>query len=460
MIHLLGLLRRYSRRLFQAPNELLLILSFFVLIVIGTGLLLIPAATKSGQISFVDALFTATSATCVTGLIVVDTGSYFSFFGQAVILSLIQLGGLGMVTISSFFAILLGKKMPLKQRYIVRKTHDSLDPREFRHVVKRIVVFALSLEAIAASLLFLSWRHDFPLGEALWQATFHAVSAFCNAGFSLFHDSLLRFQSDWGVNLVFLTLIFLGGIGFLVIYDCEKKLFYGGKLSLHSKLVLYTSLVLIAMSVALFLGLEWNNALRDFSWSDRLLIALFQSVTPRTAGFNTIDYGSLTSSTLIVTLLLMFVGGSPGSTAGGIKTTTFAVFLFTGLNRFQGRVVTNVLKRTVPERIVNESISIVLISIAILILFNFGLQLTETGSIPHTQAPESFLQTNFEVVSAFGTVGLSTGVTSDLSEFGKLQIILLMFVGRLGPLSIAVAMARRYQKRVHYEYYKENVMVG
>lgn len=460
MNRIAAFLKRFVATLFRGPNELLLILSFLSLILIGSGLLLLPAATRGGEISLVDAIFTATSATCVTGLIVVDTGSYFSPFGQGVILALIQLGGLGMVTISSFFAILLGKRMPLKQRYIVRQTHASLHPHEFGQVVKRIVLFALSLEAAGALLLFLSWRRQFAPGEALWQAVFHSVSAFCNAGFSLFHDSLTRFQTDWGINAVFLVLIFLGGIGFLVIYDCERTIFYRGQLSLHSKLALGTSAVLIVLGTCFFLALEWNNALRNFDWPDRVLIALFQSVTPRTAGFNTIDYGSLTSSTLILTLFLMFIGGSSGSTAGGVKTTTFAIFLATGLNRFQGRVVTNIMRRTVPERIVNESISIILLTIAILIVFSFSLQLSETGSVPHIQAPESFLQTNFEVVSACATVGLSTGITSDLTALGKIQITLLMFVGRVGPLAVAVAIARRYQRRIHYEFYRENVMVG
>lgn len=441
-------------------SELSIVISFAGLIAVGTCLLLLPFSTTSGFIAPVDALFTATSAACVTGLIVVDTGTYFTPIGQGIILALIQLGALGIITFSSFFAILLGKKMPLKQREVVRKTHSSLDPRSFLELVKRIVIFTFAIEGAGALLLFLMWHREFETGVALWQSIFHAVSGFCNAGFSLFHDSLVGYQTNPGVNLIFMLLILMGGIGFLVIYDVERMFLFRERLSLHSKLALITTGILLLLGTAGFFVLESENALRDFSFGDGLLVAFFQSVTARTAGFNTIDFALLTNSTLVMTMILMFIGGSPGSTAGGIKTTTFALLMAMAYNRFQGRSGTHVLRRTIPEKVLSEAFFIVLVSIGFVILLNFTLQWSETGSVPHGQVAGQFIQVNFESVSAFGTVGLSTGITSSLSSWGKLQVILLMFIGRVGPLATAVAISRRHFQSVEIEYYRENVMVG
>ncbi len=441
------------------PEGTLISLSFGSLILIGTFLLLLPVSTKAG-ISVIDALFTSTSAVCVTGLIVVDTGTAFTEFGQAVILLLIQVGGLGIITLSTFTAILLGKKIPLKQREIVRQTHSSLNPHAFRQLVVRIILFTLAIEGVGAGILFVRFRQRFAFGEALGQSVFHSISAFCNAGFSLFADSLIGFQTDWVVNLVIMSLIFLGGIGFLVIYDVERTLRGGARLSLHTTLALVTSAILIVGGTLLFLVLEYNNILSPFSFPQKLLVSLFQAVTPRTAGFNSVDIGQLTNSSLILIWFLMFVGGSPGSAAGGIKTTTLAIFLAAGYNRYQGRSCTNIFYRTVPEKVVNEAISIILISITVLIIFNFTLQWTENGAVPHSQSVAKFLETSFEAVSAFGTVGLSTGITSKLSLWGKVQIILLMMIGRVGPLTIAFTIGVKHSRRVNYQYYTENVMVG
>lgn len=441
-------------------SELSIVISFAALIAGGTVLLLLPFSTQSGFISPLDALFTATSAACVTGLIVVDTGSYFTPIGQGIILALVQLGALGIITFSSFFAILLGKKMPLKQREVVRKTHYSLDPGSFLKLLKRIVTFTFTIEGVGALLLFILWRNDFDTGTAIWQSVFHAISAFCNAGFSLFHNSLIDYQTDLAVNFVFISLILIGGIGFLVIYDVERMLLFRENLSLHSRVVLITTGLLLLLGTVGFFLFESANVLRSFSAGESFLIALFQSVTARTAGFNTIDFGLLTNSTLVMTILLMFVGGSPGSTAGGIKTTTFALLTLMAYNRFRGHSGTHIFHRTIPERVLGEVVSIVLVSLGVVALLNFTLQWTEIGSVPHTQAAGRFIQMNFESVSAFGTVGLSTGITSDLSTLGKLQIILLMFVGRVGPLATAVAISRRHFERIEVEYYRENVMVG
>lgn len=444
----------------RIPREWLIVFSFCGVILLGTSLLLSPMASRTGEISLLDALFTATSATCVTGLIVVDTGSYFSMFGQIVILALIQAGGLGIITFSSFFAVLLGKRIPLKQHDVVRQTHSQLDIRFFFRLVKRIGLFTLVFEALGAVLLLFSWSRQHPWPRALWLSIFHSVSAFCNAGLSLFPNSLVDYQGNLWVNTIIMGLVFLGGIGFLVIYDVERSLLFRERLSLHSRLALVTSITLILVGTALFLLLEHRNVLATRTLGEQLLISLFHSVTPRTAGFNTIDVGQFTNSSLVLTMLLMFIGGSPGSTAGGIKTTTFAVFLALAACRFQGKTATNAFHRTVPEKVVNEVIAIVLISIGILVLFNFTLQWSETGALPHYQTSGQYMEITFESVSAFGTVGLSTGVTPRLSSWGKFQIILLMLIGRVGPLVIAVAIARRHRLAVEYEYYRENVMVG
>jgi len=447
---------------FELPSEAVIVLSFVSLIVFGTTILALPASHVGKPLPFIDTLFTVTSAACVTGLAVTDIGTHFTRFGQIVILMLIQVGGLGIITLSSFFAILMGKKMPLRQRDIVRKTYSSLDARSFFHLVRRIILFTVGIEAAGALCLFLSWRDDFPAGPAAWQATFHAVSAFCNAGFSLFPANLTAYKTDLVVNLVVASLIFTGGIGFLVIYDVERLLLYRGRsrLSLHSKLALLTSLILIVVGTLVFFLLERGNVLAGLSFPQKMLVSLFHAVVPRTAGFNSIDYAQTTASTMVFTMLLMFIGGSPGSTAGGVKTTTVALFLANAYSRGKGQNATNILNRTVPDKSINEARAIILVALTLLLLFNFTMQWTETGMTPHREASVTFIETSFETVSAFATVGLSAGVTPRLTAWGKLQIILLMLIGRVGPLTVAVMIARAQRGTIQIEYYRENVMVG
>lgn len=444
----------------RLKSEWLIIYSFLALSLIGAAILTIPASTTRGGISLIDALFTATSAVCVTGLTVVDTGTAFTELGQSVILILIQLGGLGIITISTFFAILLGKRMPLRQGEVVRQTHSSVDPASFASVVRRILFFTFVFEGTGSILLYSRWHTEFPPVEAAKLSIFHAVSAFCNAGFSLFHNSLMDYKTDVLVNGVMIALIFLGGIGFLVIHDVERWIRFRKHLSLHSRLALTVSAVLIVSGAALFLLFEWRNALTGYTWWQRVTIALFQSVTSRTAGFNTVHFSILTNSSMVLIMFLMFIGGSPGSTAGGVKTTTFAVLIATAISRIQGRESTNIWRRTIPEKIVSSMVAIILISISVLFLFYFLLQWTEAGWIPHTVEGHRSLQLAFEAISAFGTVGLSAGITSQLTFWGKVQIIILMLVGRIGPLVISIAIARRHTHRAQYEYYRENVMVG
>jgi len=451
----------FRLRGFELPSEALILLSFVVLIAAGTLVLSLPACHAGPRLPLVDTLFTITSAACVTGLVVADTGTHFTRLGQAVIVLVIQLGGLGIITLSSFFAILMGKRMPLKQQDIVRQTYSSLDPRSFRLLVGRIVLFTLGIEAIGALILFFVWRKEFPLGLAVWQSLFHAVSAFCNAGFSLFRTNMIAYQTNAVVTLTIAFLIILGGIGFLVIYDLERLLRYRNcRLSLHSKLALLTSTFLIVGGTAVFFLLERENVLKGLGFPHQILVSFFQAVVPRTAGFNSIDYAKVTASTMVFTMLLMFIGGSPGSTAGGVKTTTLALFLANAYSLSRGQTSTNILNRTVPDKSVNEARAVILVAITLMLIFNFTLQWTETGFTPHQQAPASFIETSFETVSAFATVGLSAGLTPKLTTWGKIQIILLMLIGRVGPLTVAVMIARTQRGVTQFEYYRENVMVG
>jgi trk system potassium uptake protein TrkH len=438
---------------------LLLPISFLALIAVGTAVLSLPIAWGEGRrVELVDALFTATSAVCVTGLITLDTARAWSPFGQGTILALIQLGGLGILTFSTFFLLLAGRPMSMSQRDVLVRSHGKLIRVGVRGLVLRIVAYALLVEAIGAVVLSMFFMQDRDPGSALWQGVFHAVSAFCNAGFSLFSNSLENYPASWVVNLTVMGLILLGGIGFIVIADVEAWLRHGKRLSFHSKIVLAASAVLIVVGAGGFFLFEVENILRGRGWGEKLLVSLFQSVTPRTAGFNTVPYADLTNSTLMMTMLLMFIGGSPGSAAGGIKTSTATILWALLLSKARGFRHATLFRRTVPERVVGEATAIILLSVATVMVMTFLLQWTELGSLAHPGVRGRFLSLNFEAVSAFGTVGLSMGETFGLRSLSKLVIIVLMFVGRVGPLVVAVAISGRRHKE--YDYAEEAVLVG
>jgi len=438
---------------------LLLPISFLLLITLGTVALSLPISWGEGRaVHPLDALFTATSAVCVTGLITVDTARAWSPFGQGVILSLIQLGGLGILTFSTFFLLLLGRPMTLGQRGILVRSHGKLTHIHIRGLVIRIVTYAFVVEAIGAIVLGAFFARESGPVSGLWQGIFHAVSAFCNAGFSLFSNSLEDYPGSWVVNLTVMGLILLGGIGFIVMTDVEAWARHQKRLSFHSKIVLTTTAVLLVAGAVGFFAFEAGNALRGRPWDEKLLVSMFQSVTPRTAGFNTVSYGGLTNSTLMLTMLLMFVGGSSGSAAGGVKTTTAAILWALLISKARGFRQATLFHRAVPERIVGEATAIVLLSVLMVMSMTFLLQWTELGGHAHPGVRGQFLSLNFEAVSAFGTVGLSMGETFGLRPLSKLIIITLMFVGRLGPLVVAVAIGGRRHKE--YEYAEEAVLVG
>jgi len=452
------LILRLSRRLTPARA---LIVSFMGLILLGGLILCLPGLTGPAGIDFIDALFTATSAVCVTGLVVVDTGTAFTLPGQLVVLALIQLGGLGIMTFSVFFYTLVGRGVSLRDELAVKGSFSHQSAQDVAVLVRVVVFWTLIIEAAGALGLFCFWIWDHSVGRAAYLSVFHAVSAFCNAGFSLWSDSLTGYRTHWGVNLIFIALIVAGGLGFIVLSELPKLGRKNrSKLSLHSKIVAVTTLVLIVSGTLIFLALEWNNVLKELSFHHRLIISLFQAVTPRTAGFNSIDFAHVTNTTILMTVLLMFIGGSPGSTAGGIKTVTAALLVSLGLSRARGFSKVNIFRRSVPDEVVSRGLAILLVASAVITLALALLLISETGHLDHTQTRDVFIKIFFETVSAFGTVGLSMGITPELTLLGKLIIIITMFVGRVGPLTVAMALLSRAGQARAYNYGAEKVMVG
>jgi trk system potassium uptake protein TrkH len=453
-----------KRSRFITPVNLPL-LSFALLIIIGTILLMLPAAVNGPLLSPVDALFTATSATCVTGLVVVDTGSRLSLFGQWVVLVLIQCGGLGIMTFSTVLIMLMTGRFSFVQRSVIQDTFTHSPDTRLPSLVLHVVIFTLVLEAAGAALLFLRFSGMYHPGRALYFAVFHAISAYCNAGFCLYSQSLMDFSSDPLVSLTVALLIICGGIGFLVMLELKRVLFRSHKarrarrLSVHSKLVLtLTALLLIAGTLG-FLIIEWNHSMARLSLPAKVLAAFFQSVTARTAGFNTLNFGKMANVTLLFTILLMFIGAASGSTGGGIKVNTLGVLFALSRSRLRGEEATSIFRRTLTAETVGRAISVFVVAVIVIYAATMALTVSELGTTIHEESRGLFLELLFEVVSAFGTVGLSVGVTSKLSTLGKLILVVVMFVGRLGPLSIAVALSVR-ESRSTIQYAEENVMIG
>jgi len=445
----------------------LLALSFLLLILVGTlALKALPGLYVGEGLSWLNALFTATSAVCVTGLIVVDTATHFTLLGQGLILTLIQLGGLGILTFATLALLAVGKRISLHQEAISEEMTEVLPELDFRHMVKKIILFALLLEGIGALLLFLLWVPRFGPGEALWHAVFQSISAFCNAGFSTFSASLMGFRDSAPTLIVIMGLILLGGLGFLTLEEARR--FWSDRrkqqrkpLSLHSRLVLTVTGGLVMGGCLLFLPLEWKNALEGLSASDRILNALFMSVTPRTAGFNTVDYSTTHDASNFFTILLMSIGGSPGSTAGGLKTTTFALVGLLALARFRGDSEASAWGRSIPERTVHRSVGLLVMMFGTMSLGIFLMTLLTPDHVSFLSGRGGFLGEMFEVVSAFNTVGLSMGFTGALTSGSKVVIIVLMFVGRVGPLVLATALAGGREPGTNgFRYSHEDVMIG
>jgi trk system potassium uptake protein TrkH len=442
-----------------------IVLSFVGAMVMGTLLLTLPQATITGVgTPLVDALFMATSAVCVTGLVVLDIGTQYTLFGQLVILSLIQAGGLGIMTFAALATAFAGRRLRIRDQVALQGALDAEAIGTIRQMIRAIFVSTFVLEGLGALALFARWQGDAPdPWQAAYRAIFHAISAFCNAGFSLFADSLVRYAGDVTVVLTATSLILLGGLGFPLLANLsdlfrKTPVFrfeasgrrWGRRLTLHSKVALTVTALLLAAGMGLLLLLEWGNALAGRPLAERLLVVYFQAVTPRTAGFNTVPIASLAPASLSLLIVLMFIGGSPGSTAGGIKTTTVGVMAATLRAILRNRERVEVFERTIPQGLVNKAMAVTLVALAAVALAVFGLTLTESGP---------FISLAFEAVSAFGTVGLSMGITPTLTDAGKLIVTATMFVGRVGPLTLALALAER-PAPAQVVYPSDRVMIG
>ncbi len=450
--------RRQSRRL--APAEIF-VLSFLALIVAGAVILqFAPGLYVNERLNWTDSIFTSTSAVCVTGLIVVDTATYFTPLGQAVILALIQLGGLGMLVLTSVIISALGGRPSLSTEDLAVGARHVLPQVTAKRLIGNIVRFTFFFESVGALALYLVWAPQLGWTEAIWPAIFHSVSAFCNAGFSTNTSSLMGFQLSPATIIVISILIIAGGLGFISIEELHQRFIRRNKavhrLSIHTKLVLAVSSLLLFGCWPIFAAFEWNGVMSGMSILDKLTNAFFLSVTPRTAGFNTIDYGAASDSTNFLTIILMTVGGSPGSTAGGMKTTTFALLGLLAWSRLRSQSTATFAGRSIPSETIQRATGLFVIAIGIVVL---GVFLVASIGDAYG-ATEPFIARFFEVASAFNTVGLSMGITSDLSTPSRWVIIVLMFAGRTGPLSIAAALVVRLTTGGRYRLAYEDVIVG
>lgn len=431
-----------------------LVMGFAALILIGATLLNLPMASESGKsIGFIDSLFTSASAVCVTGLVVVNTASHWTIFGKLVILILIQIGGLGFMTMATLVALVLGKKITLKERLIMQEELNQFTLSGLVKLTRYVIISTVMIETIGAIFLATKFIPTYGPVKGIWFSIFHSISAFCNAGFDIIGSSMEPFAESFIVNVTVSLLVIIGGLGYTVYIDITENRRFR-KFSLHTKLVLLISgLLLLSGFVFIFL-LEYSNpeTLGKLSFKGKVFASAFQSVVPRTAGFNSIDMGSITNASAFMIILLMFIGGSPGSTAGGIKTTTIGAIVLGIVAVVKGKTDVEIYKKRIPNEQIFRALAVTGIGFAIVILVAMVLSITET-------AP--FLDVIFETVSAFATVGLSRGITSNLTVIGRLIIILTMFIGRLGPLTMAFAFAKkRSENKGMYRYPEERIIVG
>jgi len=443
----------------RSPAEML-IYGFALVILLGAILLTLPIASASGiSGGFINALFTSTSAVCVTGLVVVDTGTFWSTFGKVVIIFLIQIGGLGFMSLTTMFFVLAGKRITIKDRLLIQSSVNMDSISGIVKFTKYIFFSSLVIEGIGTLLLALVFIPEYGFLQGTAYSLFHAISAFCNAGFDLFgnYASLTKYVGNFIINFVIGGLIILGGLGFAVTSDLIHIRRFE-KMTMHAKLVLTVTGVLLIVGFVLFFIFEYHNpkTLGSLPLPAKVMAAAFQSITPRTAGYNTIDIAALTTPSLFLTMLFMFVGASPGSTGGGVKTTTFAIIIMTVASVLYGKKDVVAFKRSILGPAIRRAISVLVIAFAIVILMIFVLLCTEPEA--------SFEAVVFEVISAFGTVGLSTGLTPHLSIGGKIAISITMFVGRLGPLTVAYAISRsekRARENVgNFKLPEGNIMIG
>jgi trk system potassium uptake protein len=466
-------MRRYFRRastlawsrdshfikIFRSP-EALLLGGFAAVILLGAIILKAPFSHTLPHISFVDTLFTSTSAVCVTGLAVLDTGTEYSVIGQVTIMALVQVGGLGIMTFAALVFFIMGRRMSLQSQALVSDTFLQRDAgTEFKEIFRNILLLTFAIEGAGVLIMFLSLVPYEPVSDALFSAVFHSVSAFCNAGFSIYKDNLIFQRNNYGVSFTIMGLIVLGGLGFAVLNEIwsrfkrvlrEKTTGFGNPMSLNSRVVLRVTFMLLTLgTIAMFF---FGMTKDEVTFHDKVLGALFQSVTARTAGFNTVDIGKLPSASLLILMILMFIGGSPASCAGGIKTTTSAILFGRLMASLHGRTEVQLLERRIPQELVNRAdllfgLAVIWNTVGFLFLLTTQSHLNVTA-----------LDLMFEQISAFGTVGLSTGLTANLTDSGKLWLCATMYMGRLGPLTVALWMFPRSKVQIGYP--KGTVMIG
>jgi len=450
-----------KRALSIAPVQVLA-LGFFSIIFIGAILLTLPISSRTGvSLNFLDALFTSTSAVCVTGLVVVDTVTFFSLFGQLVVIGLIQAGGLGFMTLATLLFMLLGKRISLRERLVIQESLNESTLEGLVRLVRNAAIVTFSIETIGALLLMTRFIPVYGVVKGIYYSFFHAISAFCNAGFDLMGQagSLTAYRGDFIVSGTVMMLIVLGGLGFKVIIDIYRKRNFH-KLSFQSKLVLCATTFLILFGALGFYIAEIGNikTLGDPTIPDyaRPLMAFFQSVTPRTAGFATMPQGELTSVGKLLTMTLMFIGASPAGTGGGVKTTTISVIAFMVISVVRGKQDLNIGKRRISQEILSRALTIVFVSALLVFVVAIAVM-----SFEGIKAGMSFENVLFETLSAFGTVGLSTGITSSLTAASKMCLIITMFAGRVGPLTLILAIASKVANdRTKIRYPEEKIMVG
>lgn len=454
----MGLYTKVRQNLSQ---QSILILSFITVILFGSILLMQPFSLSGKSLSFVNSLFTATSATCVTGLVVVPTGSFFSLTGQIIILLLIELGGIGVMSFSVLFLFFLKGKFGIGSREMIQETLSFFDTVDLSSLLKSVFIFTITIEAIGAVILAARFAFDMPLSQAIYAGIFHSISAFCNAGFGIFDDSLVTYRSDIVVNTVISLLIFLGGIGFIVLYELKSmagKKFSLNNLSLHSRITIKISLFLWLIGGIFIFIFENNVSMKGMDLGTKILASLFQSVTARTAGFNTVDLYTFSMPSLFFIITLMFIGASPASTGGGVKTTSIAVLVAFIKGRILNSKNVNIGYSTLAFKIISKAIVVIVFAVTIIVVASFILTIIELKHIPFNANGDRFLQIFFEVVSAFGTVGLSTGITPDFTVLGRLVLIFLMLAGRVGPLTIATAIGSKDLKDIKYA--EDNILIG
>ena len=444
----------------------LLFKSYLSAILIGTGLLMMPWATcLDGSLGLLNSFFTATSAICVTGLTVVDM-TYFTWWGQFVVLFLIQLGGIGILIFSTFFMIVVFQRISLSDAFHFQGMVGEITAKSVFRLIRHIFLIVLSIEGIGAALLMLFvFKSRYPFWQAMWYSVFHAISAFCNAGFSLYADSFVSLRQSVMLNVTIMALIVSGGLGFIVyedIYRLIKKIQRGKRqrrLSVHTKIVFVMTGILIIGGALAFFILEVHNVDKQMPFPQKIVTALFQSVTARTAGFNTVPIAQLSIPTLIVLFVFMFIGGAPGSCAGGIKVTTAAIiFLLLGKST-RGRYDVTIFQRKIPEAVIIRALTLLLVSLLLTAAAVFGIILCENAGKSFQISQGDFLRVLFECISAYGTVGLSMGITPTLTALSKCILICLMFIGRLGPLSLGILFVSRQRTQL-YELPEENILIG